>query len=190
MVKRRRAGRRAKSGPRYPCGKRRESDDLDGGRPPIWVRRIFDNAEALGLDPRIATQVGRLHILRALTETQVAAADLIARIYGRYEYFHGLRRSVRSPSYEIGMRRAEWAEDRPEETARARDAFLRLQDCFPAAPAALRAAVEQLAVEDRAVSPVHLDGVRAALDRIAGVFGLAPAPAKARRRQGAAESRR
>src|SRR2546422_10403046 len=100
MAKRRRAGRRAKSGPRYPCGKRGESDDL--GRPPIWVRRIFDNAEALGLDPRIATQVGRLHILRALTETQVAAADLIARIYGRY-----VRRSVRSPSYEIGMRRAE-----------------------------------------------------------------------------------
>jgi hypothetical protein len=186
MVKRRRAGRRAKTGPRYPCGKRRASDD--DSRPPALVRRIFDNAEALCLDPRIATQVGRLHILRALTETHVAAADLVARIYGRYEYFHGLRRSARSPSYEIGMRRAEWAEDRPEETARARDAFLKLQDCIPAAPAAMRAAVEQLCVEDRAVSPVDLDGIRAALERIAGIFGLAPSPE--RRRAGAADSRR
>jgi hypothetical protein len=181
MTKRKRTGRRAKSGPRYPCGKRRAGDEGDGARAPALVRRIFDNAAALALDPRIATQVGRLHILRALTETHVAAADLIGRIYGRYEYFHGLRRSVASPSYQIGMRRAESAEDRAEETARARDQFLKLQDCLPAAPAALRAAVEQLCVEDRAVSPVHLDAIRAILASVAGIYGLAPAPAKARR---------
>jgi len=87
------------------------------------------------------------------------------------------------------MRRAEWAEDRPEETTRARDAFLRLQDCFPAAPAALRAAVEQLVVEDRAVSPVHLAAIRATLMSVAGIYGLAPAGAKARR-HGVPDARR
>src|SRR3954464_14552321 len=77
---------------------RRQLDEQSGNI--VW-QRLAEVAAEYGLDPRITSQIGRLRIRKLLSDTQAAAADLIGRVYGRYERLHGKRRSSCSPSYEF-----------------------------------------------------------------------------------------
>lgn len=168
------SGPRRKAGERYPSGKLKAHD---GPLPGAAIRRIFDHGRALGLDERVATQVGRLHLLRELTETQVAAAELVGRTYGRFERALGKRRAAKSPSYELGHRGA-WAAGSDAEERRARAAFDRLQSLIPVQA---RPVVEALCVEDIHIIPTHLPDVIRVLDKVAEDFGLLPVEAQERR---------
>jgi hypothetical protein len=174
-----RRGRPARPGERFPSGDRRDADDARAGT--LW-RRIVDHGTMAGVDPRLATQVGRLRLLREITDTQAAAADLVGRIYGRYERLKGLYRSTRSPSYQLGAARGWRPDDVDDAEAEAKaDAVYRrlLDECIPLFPRETRDAIEQLCVEDRHVGALMLPQVRAVLDRVAQEFGLESSAASA-----------
>jgi hypothetical protein len=182
-----RGGRPAAPGPRYDCGRRKPAGDPRGAA--AWNRLKSDPqlAVKLLLDPAIATQLSRLGptFLGELTERQVDAGLLVARIYGEYERHHALCRTTRSPSYERSFGNSDAAEDRldPESLTRlerrirkARKRWERLQQCFEVLPPAPRrivqSAVERLCVEDRAVSSFELNHVAPMLSYIADSFQI------------------
>jgi hypothetical protein len=139
----------------------------------LW-RRIKDYGVKLGIDRRLGSEVGRLSLLGELTDTEAAAAFLVAEIYGRFERAEGRRRSARSPSYEIGQggEPGEMA-DEEQRARRARKQFFRLQACLPAYPGGGRTVLEQVCCEDRSINSRHLDDLRGLLARVAAEFGLA-----------------
>jgi hypothetical protein len=164
-------GRPALPGERYPSGDRRVPNDP---RAENVFRRFVELEQMVGLDPRLTSQVGRLRYLRLLTDNQAAAADKIAQIYGRFERIHERRRSSVSPSYQLGRSTGEGHAHDPDEIAAAEADYRDLQDCIPATPREARDVIEQLCVEDCAISSLYLPHVRIILDRVAGAFGLAP----------------
>jgi hypothetical protein len=185
MVEKR--GRPALPGERYPSGDRREAGDP---RAENVFRRFAELEQMVGLDPRLTSQIGRLRYLRLLTDTQAAAADKIAQIYGRFEHIHERRRSSVSPSYQLGRRTGAGRDYDPAVIAAAEADYRDLQDCIPAIPREARDVIEQLCVENCAISSLHLPHVRIILDRVAGAFGLGPAvgdgiPAATARRRAA-----
>jgi hypothetical protein len=170
MVEKR--GRPALPGERYPSGDRRVTSDP---RAENVFRRFAELEQMVGLDPRLTSQIGRLRYLRLLTDNQAAAADKIAQIYGRFERIHERRRSSVSPSYQLGRRTGAGHDHDPAEVAAAEADYRGLQDCIPAIPREARDVIEQLCVENCAISSLYLPHVRIILDRVAGAFGLGPA---------------
>jgi hypothetical protein len=142
----------------------------------LW-QRLIENASEVGLDPRITSQIGRLRIQKRLTDTQAAAADLVGRIYGRYERLHGKRRSCCSPSYEFSTGASRDRSEEPEWVAQVEADYRRLRDCIPTFPREARDLLEQLCVEDRAISAQALNAiVYRLLNEISVAFDLGPAP--------------
>jgi hypothetical protein len=167
-----RRGRPAQPGERYPNGERRVPSDP---RAENVFRRFAELEQIVGLDPRLTSQVGRLRYLQLLTDTQAAAADRVAQIYGRFERIHEVRRSSVSPSYQLGRSTGEGHEYDPDVVAAAEADYRALQDCIPVVPREARDVIEQLCVENCAISSLHLPHVRVILDRVARAFGLAAA---------------
>jgi hypothetical protein len=155
---------------------RRQLDEQAGCL--VW-QRLIESATEVGLDPRITSQIGRLRIQRLLTDTQAAAADLIGRVYGRYERLHGKRRSCRSPSYEFWTGGSRDRSEEPDWVAQVEADYRRLQDVIPAFPREARDLLEQLCVEDRAISAQALNSiVYRLLNEVSVAFDLGPAPAE------------
>jgi len=165
-------GRPALPGERYPSGERRATSDP---RVENVFRRFTELEQMVGLDPRLTSQIGRLRYLGLLTDNQAVAADRIAQIYGRFERIHAVRRSSVSPSYQLGRRTGEGHEYDPAAIAAAERDYRDLQDCIPPIPREARDIIEQLCVENCAVSSLYLPHVRVILDRVARAFGLGPA---------------
>jgi hypothetical protein len=166
-------GRPERPGERYPSGGRKDPDDQRASA--IW-RRLVEDGELLGADPRLSSQIGRLRLHRELTDSQASAADLIGRIMGRYERLHGKRRSTRSPSYEFSTGGARDRNEDPEWVEQVEADYRRLQECIPVFPREARDIIEQLCCEDRHIMAIYLNDVRAVLDRVVAEFELGPAP--------------
>jgi hypothetical protein len=80
LKQRQRAGRPRKPGLRTKAGRPKPAGDK--GAPTTW-RRILDEGVALGLDPRLGTELGRLALHGLLSETQVTAGTFIAGWYAQ-----------------------------------------------------------------------------------------------------------
>lgn len=176
MVNSGKTGRPARPGERYPSGNRKDPDSQRANA--VW-RRLVEDGELLGADPRLSSQIGRLRLHRELTDSQAAAADLVGRTYGNYERLHGKRRTTRSPSYEFSTGGGRDMPEDADDIAYARDVnetFARLQECIPVFPREARRVIEDLCCEDRHIMPVYLNDVRAVLNRIVEEFELGPAP--------------
>jgi hypothetical protein len=158
---------------------RRQLDEQSGNI--VW-QRLAEVAAEYGLDPRITSQIGRLRIRKLLSDTQAAAGDLIGRVYGRYERLHGKRRVCCSPSYEFSTGAGrDGARDRSEDpdwVAQVEADYRRLQDCIPTFPRDVRGAIEELCVENRAISGAQLNAAYAVLNRVSVEFELGPVPAE------------
>jgi hypothetical protein len=162
-------GRPALPGERYPSGERREASDP---RAENVFRRFAELEKTVGLDPRLTSQIGRLRYLKLISDGQAAAADKVGQVYGRFERTHHVRRHSVSPSYELGRGRSGFEYD--DETICAAQAdYDAVQDCIPAFPREARELIEQLCVENCAVSSLHLPDIRRVLDKVARKFGLA-----------------
>jgi len=205
-------GRPRKTGERYPSGDLKHRPEVKPISPALW-QRIVQHGKMLGLDERLASELGRLNRFGELTAAQTVAGMRIGEIYGCYEGLKGLKRSVRSPSYNVGFGDASIAEEllTPEGLknleARIRSAteqFQRLvgftgeRGVFVPGeiPVRLLAPVEMLCVEDRAISPVLLPDIRTLFDRLASNWRIAgakrvrtPQPRAAPAREPAAKPR-
>lgn len=173
MSKRR--GRPRKEGPRYPGGQLKPEGEAISA---VVIQRLMRDAVRLGIDARLASQVGRLLMLKEFTPFHAAVAFRIASVYGRFERLHGLRRKTRSPAYERGSAAAAGvlAEDDEEAAARASGEFRQLQDMFNEDdPKEIwaRDAIEQLCVEDCAINWMALGYVRKKLMVIGQSLGMA-----------------
>jgi hypothetical protein len=173
----RKGGRPRKEGARHPGGKLRQ----DGIPPALW-RRIRDHGVRLGVDPRVASVIGRLGLLRILSDIEVEVAFRAAEVYGRFETFNNLpRRAAASPSYQTGRGGAEIDMERltTEEVnrlhrrmRRARRAFDELQAQFPTPGA--REMFERVVVEDMEIpSGMHGD-LAVFLRGLAKLWGMVP----------------
>jgi hypothetical protein len=165
-------GRPKKPGKRHPGGQlvqEPEGPSLAG-----W-HRIREDAVKLGSNPLIATQLGRLGYAGALTPVEVATGFRIAEIYGRYDRSIGRRRSIASPSYELGRGRdmaAQESEEARERAQGAARAFGALQAEIALCPRHIKGPIEELCVEDRACPPGWLPAVRIALGMLADALGI------------------
>jgi hypothetical protein len=159
-------------------------------------QRIVQHGKQLAADERLATELGRLNRFGELTAAQTVVGFKIAEIYGRYEGLKGLRRSVRSPSYNATFGESSVAEELLGEQAREE-----LEHRIRAATAAFRAVaghnelvredgrekwihrpgeiptpllnvVEQLCVEDRAIAAGWYPQIRRLFDRLAMSWGI------------------
>ena len=183
------AGRPAKEGDRFPCGR------LKPRAAPAQVRRILDHALATSGDRRFGSEIGRLLLTGRITSDEAASAFAIAEIYGTFERFEGLSRSARSPAYETGFGRGETAESpgylKAHADAKARFRFL--QQCLSAFPPRARTIVEALCVENLSVAtgdPALLESLRALLRVIAAELErYAAEGARERRRKEPPQSR-
>lgn len=181
IARRSRAGRPKQPGDRYPSGRRKDVGDIVA--PTLW-RRIKDHAVALGLDLRMASEIGRLSLQQRLTDAECAVAEHVAAAYARCDRLTGKpRRSAVSPSYvrgyggdpQLAEERLDPAE-RSEHERRVRRAvrrFERIQDCFPNAGA--RELVERICVEDRPIPEQHIPELKILLNRIGAKLGITAA---------------
>ena len=144
---------------------------------------LYQRALSIG-DPQLGCETGRLYYVSKMTASELAAANTVAGIYGAYERAAGLKRSSRSPSYEVGYRGGEIIEaegDRKAETD-----WLDLQAEIPLSPPGLRTWLEQLAVEDRHIGEAELEEVRALLKELAHFFKSGAKKSQPRRTPSAA----
>jgi hypothetical protein len=163
-----RRGRPKKPGARYPGGQLKAET---GGITGTALQRL----RALGSNPLLETQVGRLLFLEELRPIDAQTAFRIAEIYGRYDRALGRRRSVASPSYEAGRSRDLGLHESDSERARAESAARRfgaLQAELRLCPRGVKGALEELCVEDRPCPPGWLPAVRIALDMLAVPLGI------------------
>lgn len=190
-----------KPGERYPSGKLKPApkpnfDPISG----VEWQRIRQDGRRLGADPRLASELARLNLFGELTIVQTTAGQRVGEIYGRYERLTGLKRSVRSPSYEraygIGF-------ERQDAERAAAEAFRDLQDTLDqlaqapppifskrkgrleCRPHHVIDALEHLCVENRAIGPALYPEIRGLLDYLAATWGLSTI-----RRPNAGSSRR
>lgn len=196
-------GRPRLTGERYPGGKlkpkRGRKPDLEPISGVLW-QRLRAHGRVLGLDPRLSTELGRLNMFGELTVAMTAAGFRIAEIYGRFEGYKRKGRSTRSPSYNASYGEAGIAEELLTEEQlvtledrirEATDAFEKLAgraagfdekyQAIPAVPGQipkhLRAAIEQLCVEDKPINPASLDDIRELLQALAISWKITSAPA-------------
>lgn len=187
-----RRGRPSKPGPRHPGGKlvQQKKPTIEPVAPALW-QRIAADAKRKAADERLGSELGRLYLHGELNSPQVSAGFRLGEIYGRYERYKGKRRSTVSPSYESGRGDHSIAEELLEpETLEmiedsiraATEAFEKLQTWFQAnnIPRGVRNAIEDLCVEDRAISPVILPLVRTVLEMLGLLFGFTTAGAAAK----------
>lgn len=154
-------GRPRAEGERYPCGKLKKEAG-EGVAPAQWDRIRTDIVRKTG-DESLRSEVGRLFFHGELTERQRSTALWVAQIYGAFEAPFALKRSARSPAYEIGIRgMTGHSEDNPE----AERDFFDLQEHIPFS---LRSLIEQLCVENCAISSLRLDEIRWLLSQLADV---------------------
>src|SRR5258707_6661603 len=93
-----RRGRPKKPGPRYPGGQlKAESAGITG--------TALQRFRALGSNPLLETQVGRLLFLEELRPIDGQTGFRIAEIYGRYDRSLGRRGSTAAPAYAVGRGR-------------------------------------------------------------------------------------
>lgn len=163
-----RGGRPRKIGERYPNGRLKQGRDQavsvvgSSSISPTTVHRIREHARALGLDPRLGTELGRLVLFEQITSLEAAAGFRMAEVYGRFERQHGRRRATKSPSYEIGFggRGGDNEEDNAEKP------FMALQEHLKVFPPRARDELERLCVDDQPIGPAGLSDVRAMLTRM------------------------
>lgn len=182
-------GRPKQSGERYPSGKLKPQGSAMSGV--LW-RRLVDYGHQVGVDQRLASELGRLWHFRELTLAQLVAGQRIGEVYGRYERFKNLKRSLRSPSYERSYGEAGAHEDhlgldmmtemeRQIRAAESEFKFLNGETIFlphsyqpvlnpGKIPAKLRSIIEALCVEDRSINPMAYDDVREVLEDLAIVW--------------------
>jgi hypothetical protein len=155
-------GRPCLDGARYPSGRLRPADY----RSDTQIRRIVEQGLALGLDPMLASQAGRLRLQGHISDRHLAVIDHIGRIYGRYEFYAGLLRRTQSPGYEASKKQA-GSSPRDEAAAiAARADFLALQQAIPDFPAEARAVIERLCVDDLHIPQHFLPDLIVLLERI------------------------
>jgi hypothetical protein len=139
----------------------------------------------MALDPRATSELFRLKLLGVLTDAQVEAGHRMAEVYARYEKFHGLRRSCKSPVYLASFGMPGVADERMDNASlkrvekierRATKAFEKLQEEIPAYPVEARGTLETLCVENSRISSVHHRDLGVMLTRLAQYFELAPRP--------------
>jgi hypothetical protein len=177
-------GRPRADGDRYPSGKLKPAQsaapapEMTGA---LWQRMLQDHSKVFS-DTAFATELTRLGATGQLTPREVSAGLRVAGIYGRFEYYKGLRRSAASPHYikeyvsesagadpdavsrvvndgrEIA--RAFDIDDREEREKEALRAFRELQNIIPHP---LRASLEALCVENVHVGFQQLAAVRTSL---------------------------
>lgn len=166
-----RRGRPRAERARYPSGQAKpEGAGITG--------TALQRLRALGTNPILESQVGRLLFLGELELEQAQTAWRIAEIYGRYDRAMGRRRSAASPSYEIGhglVRRGngrEESEDDAERKTTAVRRFGNLQAEIRLCPRGVKPAIEELCIEDRACPAGWLPQVKIALSILAEALGL------------------
>jgi hypothetical protein len=186
-------GRKRKSGERYDCGKLKPTGEPVSGA--LWHRIKTDAAKAVR-DERLASEVGRLSFHRDISDGQAAAGFRVGLIYGVFERDHvGRPRSVRSPSYEIGLSGSagvceelmeqEVLRDRVRRERASLEAFTALQDEMKAwaHPRAAKL-IEELCVDDCALAHYELPTATWALDRLVSFFGSSNSRKKRKRATG------
>ena len=96
-------GRKPVAGERYASGRLKPVHLRDVHTPsPVAVRRTMEAALRIANDPRWGSMVGRLRLMRDLTERQFNAAEAYGRLRGRFDRMMGLpRRSARSCLYDV-----------------------------------------------------------------------------------------
>ncbi len=149
----------------------------------VLFQRLKQHGKRVGVDERLVTELGRLNWFGELTLAQTAAGFRIAEIYGRYEGLKKLRRSKSSPSYEGTYGEAGAAEELlgpqallllEDRIRSATEAFDKLQNFLvdQHIPRRFCDAIEQLCVEDRAISPVAYPGIRQVLDMLGRAWSI------------------
>lgn len=170
-----RAGRKRKQGERKPSGDLKQS----GGEaiaPAVW-QRIRTHSQKFFSDPRIASEISRLSMLRELTDAQCVAAFRIGEIYHRYYRAKRLRIVPKSPNYEgSSLGSADLAEERMSddqlaahevEIKRAEAAWRKMNDSLGELHGDLRQTIYDLCVLNVPINPTRLRDVRKVLDAIA-----------------------
>ena len=155
-------GRPRLQGERYPGGRLRPGDY----RSDTQIRRIVDQGLALGLDPMLGSQAGRLRLQGHLNDRHLAVIDHIGRVYGRYELHAGLQRHTQSPAYAASQRKAGGSPIGEEDAGAARADFLALQQVMADFPVAARAVIERLCVDDLHVPASFVPDLIVLLERI------------------------
>jgi hypothetical protein len=127
-----------------------------------------------------------------LTETQIAAALLVGRIYAAYERWHGQNRNPAAPGYvrivqsgqpddaePVDALEPETPDERDARQRRADERYMHLQDLIDNLPGldaiqgrVARTMIEALCVDDLHVHTSNLPGLKYALDAIAVRFNL------------------
>lgn len=170
-------GRPPKAGERYPGGQ------LKPEIAPALLVRIRTAVERGYADPRLGSQVGRLLFHRELSPIEATAAFRIGEIYGRFERNNGLRRTTRSPSYEMGNAGGMNGQALDQDAVKAdTEAWLALQDALvePATGHEVDckcricrrrvSLIERLCVDDEPLLPLQLEEVRKLLRQLAHLF--------------------
>lgn len=150
--------------------------------PALWDR-IRRNVNAGLLPPIHASEIARLAQHGEITSTEAAAAFRVGEIYGRYERCVGCARSARSPSYEMGYsgHPPENQQERDEEQDRAEQdatkAWLSLQGMLSkmVVGASELRRLEELCVQNEAISPPDVQTVRKILENLAQYFRVVSA---------------
>jgi hypothetical protein len=136
--------------------------------------RVMQQAAGEAKDPRLGTEIGRLCAAGRMTATEATAAFRVAEIYGRYERMAGLKRSCRSPSYEVGYGGGGDTIE-GDRDLQVGAAWHQLQGHIPIWPPDLRSHLEELAVENKCIGPMELHEVRMLLGTLAEFFGITSA---------------
>lgn len=141
---------------------------------PTAFKRMMDQAALEAKDPRLGTEIGRLCAAGRMTATEATAAFRVAEIYGRYERVAGLKRSSKSPSYEVGYGGGGDTVE-GEHDQKAVKAWKELQGHIPVWPAGMRTNLETLAVENRCIGPIEVKETCLLLQILAHAFGITSA---------------
>ena len=168
-------GRPRHNGERYPGGRLRPGHY----RSDTQIRRIVDQGLALGLDPMLGSQAGRLRLQGHLNDRHLAVIDYIGRVYGRYELQAGLQRRTQSPAYAASKHpaasgpigEAAGVVIGEEQAAEARADFLALQQIMAGFPGDARAVIERLCVDDLHVPAGFVPDLIVLLERIDAALG-------------------
>lgn len=154
---------------RYDNGRIRE----DPRKLAAW-NRARDVFEAVGLNPLMATQRGRLYFMKELTTAQFEAANLYAELCERYDRLVLCRRrSAPSPSFER-TGRGEGGQDDAEAVAAIRGQFDAAHTALLAGGKLVEAAVNRLCRDES--SGAMLGEAKRGLDLLTVHFGMVKVP--------------
>jgi hypothetical protein len=187
-----RKGRSRKVGERYANGRLKPAKDTLA---PTLVRRMLDEEMKGCSDPRFASQLGRLMLRGEILAAEYQAGLKFAEIYERTARNNGLKRSAKSPNWEIGScgpadRRVgihvrETAEETRDDPTpfelRAMGADKAYRNLCELLPMRQRFVLERLCVEDQALTSSDLLTARAGLEALEAHFGTGAAPKKCKK---------